>query len=128
MTPFRKLTAAVALAAFAVPAGASAQSVKHEVGYERGALGFEALKAKKPDLAERQILSDRSAASDDPAKLINLGTVYLTTNRSAMAKDAFSKVLAAEEVDLVLANGTERGSHAIAREGLRQVERKDASR
>ncbi|MBP6379499.1 MAG: hypothetical protein KA312_03675 [Sphingorhabdus sp.] len=54
-------------------ASASAGNSSAEIGYERGALGFEALMANENETALRQIQSAKSVPHNDPARLINLG-------------------------------------------------------
>lgn len=116
----RKFTFATLSALLA--SAASAQS-SGEIGYQRGALGYDALVSANYSAAEKQILADRTAARGDPAKLINLGTIYLQTNRRDQALVAFNAVLDAEEVELILADGTETSSHDVARRMIREARR-----
>jgi uncharacterized membrane protein len=61
-----------------------------EDGYERGALGVAAI--DRGDYAAAEEMIDRrtgNVAADDPARLINLGTVYMNTGRPGMALSAW---------------------------------------
>ncbi len=113
----------LASSALVMAAPTAAQSPAGELGYQRGALGYDALVSANYSAAEKQILADRSAARSDPAKLINLGTIYLQTNRRNQALLAFNRVLDAEEVDLILADGSESSSHDVARRMIREAQR-----
>lgn len=81
------------LALAALPLAACATTDKMamvEDGYERGALGVGAI--DRGDYAAAEEIIDRRAgniAVDDPARLINLGTVYMKTGRPGMALSAW---------------------------------------
>jgi len=53
-----------------------------------------------------------------PEVRLNLAQVYHATGRSAAATGLYQDVLAAPDVELVLANGEVAGSHALAQRGL----------
>jgi hypothetical protein len=68
-----------------------------EDGYERGALGVAAI--DRGDYAAAEEMIDRKAgnvAADDPARLINLGTVYMNTGRPGMALSAWRLAAASD--------------------------------
>lgn len=73
-----------------------------EDGYERGALGVAAI--DRGDYAAAEELMDRRAgniAANDPARLINLGTVYLKTGRPGMALSAWRLAAASNSHSMV---------------------------
>jgi hypothetical protein len=86
-----------------------------ELGYPRGALGFEALASDDLATAELQ-LKNGGTPRYDPAWLINIGQVYARTGRLAQAEKMFLRAQRAEEVELVLASGrTVRSGEAATR-------------
>ncbi|MDQ3077396.1 MAG: tetratricopeptide repeat protein [Pseudomonadota bacterium] len=93
-----------------------------EIGYPQGSLGFDALIAGDLRTAELQLRAG-PAAKDDPAVLLNLGQIYVTTGRTEEAEAAFRRVLGSPNVELVLASGREMSSHRAASLGLRSVAR-----
>ena len=68
---------------------ASAENGNAEIGYERGALGFEALMANDNEMALRQIQSAKSVPHNDPARLINLGRAHARLGNDGQARQAF---------------------------------------
>jgi Flp pilus assembly protein TadD len=64
-----------------------------EDGYERGSLGVAAI-ARGDWQAAEALLGEASLAENDPAKLINLGTVYMQSGRPGMAVSAWRLALA----------------------------------
>lgn len=118
-----RLSIPIMMFALLVAAPLQAQAPAGEIGYQRGALGYDALVSANYSAAERQILADRSAARTDPAKLVNLGTIYLQTGRRDQALAAFGAVLDAEDVELILADGSETSSHDVARRMIREARR-----
>ncbi len=108
--------------AHTIAAPVSAQTA--EIGYERGSLGFEALMANQNDAALRQLLSDKSVAPNDPARLINLGSAYARLGDKAKARNAFEAAAnCKEEFDLVLSNGTVMNSRKAALLALKSLEK-----
>jgi Flp pilus assembly protein TadD len=74
-----------------------------EDGFERGALGVAAI--DRGDYAAAEEIMDRRAgniAADDPARLINLGTVYMKTGRPGMALSAW-RLAAASDSHIMVA-------------------------
>lgn len=100
----------VAGTAVAEPAG--------EIGYPQGSLGYDALVNANYSAAEKQILANSQISRDDPARLINLGQIYAQTGRRDEAIRVLKEVLAAEDVELILANGEAIGSRSAARKAL----------
>ncbi len=71
-----------------------------EDGFERGSLGVAAIARGDWKAAEASIESSRMA-ENDPARLINLGTVYLETGRPGMALSAWRLALASPNHSMV---------------------------
>lgn len=109
-------------AALAGCAGAAAPIV--EAGYPVGSLGVAAIQRGDWETAERLLTEDRRVPADDPARLINLGRVYLETGRRAEAVAMWRRALAASdhgEVEL-LSGGMAR-TDEIARTALARFDR-----
>lgn len=106
------------LACFATAAAANPAG---EIGYPKGALGYDALVKADYQAAEQQILSDDRTAKNDPAKLINLGQIYWKTGRVEMAIEVLEAAVRSEEVDLILANGEIVSSRDAARQTLASI-------
>lgn len=68
-----------------------------EQGYDRGALGVAAIDRADWASAEDQLMELRGVRAEDPARLINLGKVYMETGRSALAISTWRRALAAEQ-------------------------------
>ena len=82
----------------------------NEVGYPEGTLAVQAIAAGNYDAAERVLAPENRADAKDPARLINIGTVYVRTGRMADARAAFTSAKAAPDALLTLSNGQERSS------------------
>ncbi len=67
-----------------------------EDGFERGSLGVAAIARRDWQAAEASIEASR-VAQNDPARLINLGTVYMETGRPGMALSAWRLALASPD-------------------------------
>jgi tetratricopeptide (TPR) repeat protein len=108
-----------ALLTMAAPALAEPQ---YEIGYDRGALAFEALMANDNKGALEQLARDRSVPDTDPAKLINIGRAYARLGDADRAKEAFEAALnCKDEMDLVLADGREMNSRKAAKLALKEL-------
>ena len=114
----RYLIVALALGAAPVVA-APAQS--QEIGYPEGSLAYETLMSADYALAEKQLRADVRVHRNDPAKLINYGLALAKTGHLDAARKAFNQVLAEDEVELIMADGSTLASHDVARRGLRMV-------
>lgn len=115
---------AVLATAFLLSACATAKPSLVEQGYERGALGVAAL--HRGDYAKAEILLNdkRGVKAGDPARLINLGTVYMETGRSADALAAWRQALAAQKHYMVeTGDGRVASTEQLAREALARHER-----
>jgi nucleoside-diphosphate-sugar epimerase len=82
-----------------------------------GSLGFEAIMKSDFAAAERQIRSS-GLSKYDPAVSLNLGYVYGKTGRTDKAAKQFLRVLAEDEVELILADESSISSHDAARKAL----------
>ena len=118
MKTFAYLAAAgLALAA----TGVAAQSV--ESGYPRGSLAVAAIERGDLDRAEALLRDDALGATSDPARLINLGEVYMRTGRTAEALAAWRAALASTrhgEVETL--GGRLLSTRDLAREALARYE------
>ena len=93
-----KLPAMLALAAIPLTAcTTSGPGMLVEQGYDRGALGVAAIDRGDWASAEDQLMEMRGVRADDPARLINLGKVYMETGRPALALSAWRLALASEK-------------------------------
>lgn len=105
------LAAAVASPALAQTAG--------ELGYARGALGYDALVAGDLWTAEVQIETARDIDAADPARLINLGYIHMRTGRIQTAQRLFEAARdSARPTMLVLASGEVISSRDVAQRAL----------
>jgi Tfp pilus assembly protein PilF len=118
----KALTFAIALGASAIGGTAMAQSAQGEIGYARGSLGYDALRANDLRTAEIQIESAQGIAADDPARLINLGYIHMRTGRIQSAQRLFEAVRDHRtNVMLELANGEVASSRDVARRALARM-------
>ena len=77
-----------------------------EIGYAKGALGYDALVAGQNDVALQQLEAADKVDASDPARLINLGQVYARMGRTGDAARMFMAALQSDRhFDLVLASG-----------------------
>ena len=87
----------LALAAISLSACASTQSAGLiENGYNPGALAVAAIDRGDWARAEELLMRMNGVSKDDPARLINLGKVYLETGRPGMALSAWRQALASD--------------------------------
>lgn len=116
MMRFAYLTLALA----AVPAVASAQAV--EEGVPRGSLAVAAIERGDWNRAEA-LLRTSSLDANDPARLINLGAVYMQTGRTGDAVAAWRAALASNHHDYVeTMGGRWVSTRDLAREALSRYE------
>jgi len=117
-----KTFAYLAAAAFALTATAvSAQSV--ESGYPRGSLAVAAIERGDLARAEALLKDDELGATRDPARLINLGEVYMRTGRSAEALAAWRAALAStRHTEVETLGGRWMSTRELAREALARYE------
>ena len=100
----------------------ASQNFAVEDGYPRGALAAAAIQRGDWGRAEQLLKADHGVRADDPARLINLGRVYMATGRSAEAIALWRQVINSRPVNLQTADGrmaptTELAREAIARYG-----------
>ncbi len=112
-----KMMCALALSTFALT-GVTAQ----EIGYDKDALGYTAMIEGDWQTAERQLAASSDSLSDDPAHLLNLAQVYASTGRNAEADAIYARVLAGEDMVLVLSDDRKVSAHNIASSRLARVE------
>ncbi|MGQ0661353.1 tetratricopeptide repeat protein [Sphingosinicella sp.] len=116
----KTLSVLVALGIAATGTASFAQAV--EDGYPRGSLAVAAIERGDWARAE-QLLNGPLVDRDDPARLINLGQVYLHTGRQAEALAAFRAALASNRhVDVGTLSGRFVSTRQIAREVLARYE------
>jgi len=95
-----------------------------EQGYQRGALGVAAINRGDWQAAEAQLLDVRGMRADDPARLINLGKVYMATGRPGMALSAWRLALASDRHFTVeTVDGKLVSTEELARRALAQHDR-----
>lgn len=100
-----------------------------EIGYAKGALGYDALMAGQNELALQQLESANKVDANDPARLINLGQVYARMGRTGEAARMFMAAMQSDRhFDLVLANGTVVDSRDAADQALQNLNSQFAGR
>lgn len=120
----RMLALAAAGAALSLSGCATNNPSLVEQGYERGALGVAAIGRGDYAKAETLILDAGGTTMSDPARLINLGTVYMQTGRTAQALGAWRQALAAEKHFTVeTADGRVVSTRDLAGEAIARHER-----
>lgn len=106
-----------------VLANAATSVVTVEAGTDRVDVGYEELRAGRPDAAIQQIKGNRTLEYNDPAALINLGTAYARLGRKGDAHSAYAAaILSTERYDLQLANGEWMDSRDAARLAIHYLE------
>ena len=113
----RMVLKACAVLALAAGTAAGAQTV--EAGYPTGSLALAAIERGDWATAERLLNEDRGVARDNPARLINLGRVYMATGRPGAAVAAWRQALAERHPEeVVTAGGRVVTTDQVAREAL----------
>ena len=122
----RRFVLALALTVLPVTA-LSAQAV--EEGYPRGTLAVAAIERGDWARAEALLNDDREISRSDPARLLNLGHVYMQTGRTSEALTAWRAALASDRHTMVATLGDRYVStRDLAREALSRFETVTASR
>jgi len=122
----RRFVLALALTVLPVTA-LSAQAV--EEGYPRGTLAVAAIERGDWTRAEALLNDDREISRSDPARLLNLGHVYMQTGRTSEALTAWRAALASDRHTMVATLGDRYVStRDLAREALSRFETVTASR
>lgn len=115
---------AVGLTMAALPALAQAQ--EGEIGYDKGALAYDALMAGDNQAAVEKL---ESGKLKDPAVMINLGQAYARTGRTGDAAKMFTAAMNSNRsFDLVLADGQVINSRKAAAIALNDLNGRLASR
>ncbi len=108
----------VGCSAIATPVAAQ----QAEIGYPDGSLGFDAIMKSDFAAAERQLRSS-GLSKYDAGRSLNLGFVLAKTGRTGQAAVLFQRVLAEDEVELILADDSSISSHVAARRALAALNR-----
>lgn len=108
---------------FAAAALASSSTAAFAQGWADNdpAPGAASLMSSNFATAEREIRS-ANVSKYDPAASINLGVALAKQGKRAEASELFNLVLAAEDVEMVVANGDTVMSHDLARRALASLE------
>lgn len=100
-----------------------------EIGYAKGALGYDALVAGENEIALQQLEAAVKVDADDPARLINLGQVYARMGRTGDAARMFMTAMQSDRnFDLVLASGKVVNSRDAADQALQNLNSQLAGR
>ncbi len=100
-----------------------------EIGYAKGALGYDALVAGENEIALQQLEAAEKVDANDPARLINLGQVYARMGRTGDAARMFMTAMQSDRnFDLVLANGDVVNSRDAANQALQNLNSQFAGR
>lgn len=95
-------------------AAAAASAQPAEIGYERGALGFEEMAQGDWSKAEDKLMASADELGADPARLLQLAELYRQTGRADEAETLYREVLGGEDKTLVLEDGRVVTAHNIA--------------
>jgi len=96
------MPAILGAAALSLAACATSQTTAMvEEGYERGSLGVAAIDRGDWAAAEAALKEHRGMSADDPARLINLGKVYMATGRTGEALSAWRLAAASPRHSMV---------------------------
>ena len=99
-----------------------------EQGYAPGSLGVAAIGRQDWAAAERNLAEARDVRAGDPARLINLGRVYMATGRKSEALAAWRQALASEDQFMVeTITGETVSTRELARRALALYEVQTAS-
>ncbi|MGB7404109.1 MAG: hypothetical protein WA906_00315 [Pacificimonas sp.] len=105
---------------------ATAPAVAGEIGYDKNALGFEAMMDGDWSRAEAQLAASETKLANDPARLLQLAELYRATDREAEADALYRQVLASDDMVLVLGDGRTVSAHNLA--GTRLATQMQAAR
>ena len=116
-------------AASALSACAATPAPIADAGYPAGSLALAAIDRGDWATAERLLTSDRRLGENDPARLVNLGRVYMATGRPAEAVTAWRRALASPNpAEVETLGGRTARTDQLAREALDHYQRILASR
>ncbi len=120
----KKIALVTGFAMVALPGLAQAQD--GEIGYEKGALAYDALMVGDNEAAVEKLESGKLT---DPAVMINLGQAYVRTGRTGDAAKMFTAAMNSNRsFDLVLADGQVVNSRKAAEMALNNLNGRLASR
>lgn len=102
----------------AVAACASTPAPLVEAGYPTGSLAVAAIGRGDWATAERLLTEHPTVDRDDPARLLNLGRVYMETGRPAQAFAAWRAALASHAVEVETLGGRTARTDELARQAL----------
>ncbi|MGN5374225.1 tetratricopeptide repeat protein [Sphingomonas hankookensis] len=105
---------APALAVMGIASSANAQNAQY---------AHAAITAGDLSSAQRSLERETRAGSREPEVLLNLAAVYAMTQRPDAARDLYARVLAGEDVSLVLPSARVATAHDVARRGLQMLNR-----
>lgn len=119
----------IAVGLLMISSPALAADAEGEIGYSKGALGYDALMAGDNLTALQQLEAAIGASEKDPARLINLGQAYARTGRTGDAVTMFMAAMNSNRsFDLLLADGTVINSRTAAEMALNNLNNRLASR
>jgi hypothetical protein len=119
-----KRLAIFAFGAIALCGCAATPAPMAETGYPVGSLAFAAIERGDWAAAERLLTADSGIAADDPARLVNLGRVYMATGRTGEALTAWRRALAAPHpVEVETLGGRTAMTDQLARQALDHYQR-----
>ena len=101
---------------------AAAPAPRAEVGYPTGSLALSAIERGDWATAERLLTQESRIANDDPARLVNLGRVYMATGRTGEAMAVWHQAAAAAPVEVETAGGRIMTTDDLAREAIAYYE------
>lgn len=90
------MKAALSLLLAALPVSGVSAAPMMEEGFAPGSLGVSAIDRGDWVAAERALMKHRGIRADNPARLINLGRVYMETDRPGLAMLTWEKALASD--------------------------------
>ena len=116
------LAVGVAMAGCATAGEKTALTI--ETGFPSGALGLAAIERGDWKTAEAQLTAMQGVGENDPARLINLGQVYMNTNRPGLAIQTWQRALASpHHYQVTVANGTVASTRDVAMTALSRYQR-----
>ncbi|WP_162806749.1 tetratricopeptide repeat protein [Sphingosinicella terrae] len=123
-----KRIALIAFGAAALAMGTSAYAQTMEEGFPAGSLAVAAIERGDWATAERLLEEDRGLARDNPARLVNLGRVYMATGRTGQALAVWRDAMADRHPEeIVTAGGRVTTTDRLAREAIAHYEQALAS-
>jgi Flp pilus assembly protein TadD len=118
-----KRLAILAFGTLALSACTTTNAPMAEVGYPTGSLAVAAIERGDWATAEALLNENRGVAESDPARLVNLGRVYMATGRTSEALAAWRQALASPyQVEVETLGGRTARTDQLAREALAYYE------